>query len=41
MKFKVRNQEILQTGAMFTVALQKLAEGWRIAAWAWAKGTRA
>ena len=41
MKFKVQNQEILQTGAMFTVALQKLSEGWRIAAWAWAKGTRA
>ena len=41
MKFKVQNQEILQTGAMFTVALRKLAEGWRIAAWAWAKGTRA
>ena len=41
MKFKVQNQEILQTGAMFTIALRKLAEGWRIAAWAWAKGTRA
>ena len=41
MKFKVQNQEILQTGAMFTVALRKLAEGWSIAAWAWAKGTRA
>ena len=41
MKFKVQNHEILQTGAMFTVALRKLAEGWRIAAWAWAKGTRA
>jgi hypothetical protein len=41
MKFKVQNQEILQTGAMLTVARQKLAEGWRIAAWAWAKGTRA
>ena len=41
MKFKVQSQEILQTGAMFTVALRKLAEGWRIAAWAWAKGTRA
>ena len=41
MRFKVQNQEILQTGAMFTVALRKLAEGWRIAAWAWAKGTRA
>ena len=41
MKFKVQNQEILQTGAMFTVALRKLAEGWCIGAWAWAKGTRA
>ena len=41
MKFKVQSQEILQTGAMFTVALRKLAEGWRIAAWAFAKGTRA
>ena len=41
MKFKVQSQEILQTGAIFIVALRKLAEGWRIAAWAWAKGTRA
>lgn len=41
MKFKVQSQEILQTGAMFTVALRRLPEGWRIAAWAWAKGTRA
>lgn len=41
MRFKVQGQEVLQTGAMFTVALRKLAEGWRIAAWAWAKGTRA
>jgi len=28
-------------GAVFTVALGKVAEGWRIAAWAWAKGNRA
>jgi len=41
MKFKVQSQEILQTGAMCSVALRKLAEGWRIAAWAWGKGTRA
>ena len=40
MKFKVQSQEILQTGAMFTVALRKLDQGWHIAAWAWAKGTR-
>ena len=41
MTFKVQGQQITQTGAVFTVALRKLAEGWRIAAWAWAKGTRA
>ena len=41
MTFKVQNQQVTQTGALFTVALRKLAEGWRIAAWAWAKGVRA
>ena len=41
MTFKVQNQQVVQTGALFTVALRKLADGWRIAAWAWAKGTRA
>ena len=40
MTFKVDGQQVTQTGAIFTVALRKLAEGWRIAAWAWAKGTR-
>ncbi|MGH7845571.1 MAG: nuclear transport factor 2 family protein [Candidatus Binatia bacterium] len=38
MKFKVHGKQITQTGAVFTVALRKLTEGWRIAAWAWAKG---
>jgi ketosteroid isomerase-like protein len=38
MTFKVHGKQITQTGAVFTVALRKLAEGWRIAAWAWAKG---
>lgn len=38
MTFKVQGQQVTQTGAVFTVALRKLAEGWRIAAWAWAKG---
>lgn len=38
MTFKVRGKQVTQTGAIFTVALRKLAEGWRIAAWAWAKG---
>ena len=41
MTFKVKDQQVTQTGAFFTVALRKLTEGWRIAAWAWAKGTRA
>lgn len=40
MTFKVQGQQVTQTGALFTVALRKLAEGWRIAAWAWAKGVR-
>ena len=38
MTFKIHGREVNQTGAVFTVALRKLAEGWRIAAWAWAKG---
>jgi hypothetical protein len=41
MTFKVKGQKVTQTGALFTLALRKLTEGWRIAAWAWAKGTRA
>ena len=41
MTFKVQNQQVVQNGAVFTVALRKLDDGWRIAAWAWAKGTRA
>ena len=39
MTFKVHGQQVTQTGAIFTVALRKLAEGWRITAWAWTKGT--
>ena len=39
MKFNLGGKQITQSGAIFTVALRKLAEGWRIAAWAWAKGT--
>ena len=39
MTFKVHGKQITQTGAIFTVALRKLDDGWRIAAWAWAKGT--
>ena len=39
MTFKVRGERVTQTGAVFTVALRKTAEEWRIGAWAWAKGT--
>ena len=39
MTFKMGGKQITQSGAIFTVALRKLTEGWRIAAWAWAKGT--
>ena len=37
MTFKVHGKQVTQIGAMFTVALRKLAEGWRIAAWAWSE----
>jgi ketosteroid isomerase-like protein len=39
MSFKLRGNPIRQSGATFTVALRKVNDGWRIAAWAWAKGT--
>ena len=38
MTLKVHGQQVTQKGAIFTVALRKLAEGWRIAAWSWATG---
>ncbi len=39
MTFKVHGRQITQSGAVFTVALRKHENGWRITAWAWAKGT--
>lgn len=38
MTFDLNGTQITQTGAVFTVALHRTAEGWRVAAWAWAKG---
>lgn len=38
MTYKVHDKQVTQTGATFTVALRKLSDGWRIAAWAWTKG---
>ena len=39
MTFKTHSRQVTQTGAIFTAALRKFADGWRIAAWAWSKGT--
>src|SRR5215510_6435968 len=39
MTFKLHGTPIRQSGATFTEALRKLENGWRIAAWAWTKGT--
>lgn len=38
MTFKAHGRQMTQTGALFTVALRKLDEGWRITARAWTKG---
>ena len=38
MTFKVQGKQITQFGAVYTVALRRISDGWRIAAWAWAKG---
>jgi ketosteroid isomerase-like protein len=40
MTFDLNGTPITQTGALFTVALRRLADGWHVAAWAWAKGAR-
>jgi ketosteroid isomerase-like protein len=40
MTFDLNGTQVTQTGATFTVALRRLADGWRIAAWAWSKGVR-
>ena len=39
MKFKLRDKHVTQSGVIFTVALRKLPAGWRLASWAWSKGT--
>src|SRR5262245_49762566 len=38
MTFQLKGRQVIQTGATLIVALCKLADGWRIASWAWAKG---
>ncbi|PWU02494.1 MAG: hypothetical protein C5B52_05380 [Bacteroidetes bacterium] len=39
MSFEVKGTKVLQTGAIFTVALRKKENGWLVSAWAWAKGS--
>src|SRR5262249_7908914 len=39
MTFKLKGQPITQSGAFFTVALRKVDGAWRLASWAWTKGT--
>jgi hypothetical protein len=41
MTFKFKGKHVTQSGAVFTLALCKLPAGWRLASWAWAKGTAA
>jgi ketosteroid isomerase-like protein len=38
LRFKVKGQQVTQSGATLTVALRRADDGWRIAAWAWTKG---
>ncbi len=39
MTFELQGKQIAQSGATLTIALRQYEDGWRIAAWAWAKGT--
>jgi ketosteroid isomerase-like protein len=41
MTFRLKGRQITQSGALFTLALLKLPDGWRLTSWAWAKGTAA
>ncbi len=41
MKFDLKGKQVTQTGSLWTVALRKVGTDWRLAAWAWAKGTSA
>jgi ketosteroid isomerase-like protein len=41
MTFIVHGKQATQSGATYTVGLRKLAAGWHIRAWAWAKGRQA
>jgi hypothetical protein len=38
MSFDFKGTKVVQSGAVFTLALRKTVDGWRIVSWAWAKG---
>lgn len=38
MSFELNGESRIQTGSLFTVALTRGDDGWRIATWAWTKG---
>ena len=38
MTFDLKGQQVTRTGSVYTVALRKVGDEWRLAAWAWAKG---
>jgi hypothetical protein len=38
--FHIGGRRVRQTGALFTVAVRQAEDGWRVAAWAWAKGAQ-
>ncbi len=38
MTFKIQGKHVTQSGAIFTIALRRYKDDWRISAWAWAKG---
>ncbi len=40
MTFRLQGTPVTQTGSTFTAALRKLDAGWRVMAWAWAKGSQ-
>jgi ketosteroid isomerase-like protein len=39
MTFNLKGKQVTQSGSVYTVALRKVDDDWRLTAWAWAKGT--
>ncbi|MBS0577793.1 MAG: nuclear transport factor 2 family protein [Proteobacteria bacterium] len=39
MTFELKGKRVTQSGASLTVALRRLSAGWRVASWAWTKGS--